>query len=135
MPPGSENEEPAQEDQVVLDPMDVHIIVVDKVVVLIEEGKINELNAPISLEQSPLTNHQVKVTDYVFEDSFVDLLEPLKEEVFHHMANLSQHLWKFVVFTDVGFQNQLSFDLPLSFFLCLLKATVSKTQSSSHLID
>jgi len=95
---------------------------------------INELSAPISLDQSPLTDHQVKVINYVFEDSFSDLLEPLKEEFFHPMANLLQDLWKLVLFTNVGFQNQLNLELPFYFFFYLLKVTMSKTQSSSHLL-
>lgn len=48
LPPISKNEESLEEEQVVLVPMDVHIIVVDEVVSSIEEGKIDELSFPFS---------------------------------------------------------------------------------------
>jgi len=59
----------------------MHIMVMDKFVYSIEKDRNNKLDVPFPLEHSPLTDHQVKVTNYVFEDSFVGLLKPSKEEV------------------------------------------------------
>lgn len=105
--------------------MDVHIIFADNVVASIEEGKSNEMDALFPLDQSPFTNHQVKVTSYIFEDSFASLSEPMKGEFFHPMASMLQEFWELVLFIDVSFQDQLCFDFPVLHFFCLFKATVS----------
>jgi len=46
----------------------------------IEEGKIKE--------QSPLADHQMKVTNHLCEDPFTNILQSLKEDVCLPMANL-----------------------------------------------